>query len=303
MSREKQIVVLRNKIFEEILSALKLPKNSLSRKLFSPIFLSAAEKIARIGASLDADVQEKGTRQAAELLLANFVQKLHSIGQNRVPKKGPLLVVSNHPGTVDSVAIAASLPRNDLKIVAQNISFLMELPNTSQHFIFTKKAPHVESRAGVVRSSINHLKGGGSLLIFPSGQIDPDPAVLPKAKEAIGNWSRSIALMLRQVPETNTLVTIVSGVLEKRYTANPFTKIYRNPAAQRRMADFLQAFQQIFKDRKIADTHISFANPIKSSLFENLRDTKAVIERIKNQARDLMDEHMLSIGQPLKLVD
>ncbi len=299
MKKEPQVTILKNKIFEEILLAFKLPKNNFSRKLISPIFNSPVEKFAQIGANLDNNVKEFGVRKAAQLMLANFVEKVSSIGQSRVPKEGPLLVVSNHPGTVDSVAIAASLPRNDLKIVSQNIPFLMNLPNASQHLIFTKKPPHTESRAAVVRSSINHLKDGGALLIFPSGQIDPDPEVLPKAKEAIEKWSRSIALMLRQAPETSILVTIVSGVLERKFARNPLAKIHRDPVAQRRMSEFMQVLQQLFRDRKIPETNISFGNPILSSWFENLRDTKDVVERIKQQAKELLDEHMLSINGPL----
>ncbi len=301
MSREVHIKILRNKIYEEILSAFKLPRNEFLKKVTSPLFSKPAEKFARIGANLDYDVKEFGVRKAAELMLANFVEKVSSKGLNRVPKEGPLLVVSNHPGTVDSVAIAASLPRNDLKIVAQNIPFLMDLPNASKHLIYTKKPPHVESRAGVVRSSIRHLRSGGAVLIFPSGQIDPDPAVLPNAREAIEKWSRSIALMLRQAPETNTLVTIVSGVLEKKYADNPFVKIHRDPVAQRRMAEFIQMLQQLFKDRKLPQTNISFGDPILCSCFENLRDTRDVIERIKLQALELLDEHMLRVGNPLQL--
>jgi 1-acyl-sn-glycerol-3-phosphate acyltransferase len=301
MSREAHIKILRNKIYEEILLAFKLPRNEFSRKITSPLFNKPAEKFARIGANLDYDVKEFGVRKAAELMLANFVDKVSSIGQNKVPKEGPLLVVSNHPGTVDSVAIAASLPRNDLKIVAQNIPFLMDLPNASKHLIYTKKPPHIESRAAVVRSSISHLRSGGAVLIFPSGQIDPDPAVLPKAREAIEKWSRSIALMLRQAPETNTLVTIVSGVLEKKYANNPFVKIHRDPVAQRRMAEFIQMLQQLFKDRKLPQANISFGDPISCSCFENLRDTREVIKCIKLQALELLDEHMIRVGNPLQL--
>ncbi|MCK5343598.1 MAG: hypothetical protein KAR20_09340, partial [Candidatus Heimdallarchaeota archaeon] len=133
--------------------------------------------------------------------------------------------------------------------------------------------------------------------------IDPDPAVLPKAKEAIEKWSRSIALMLRQAPETSILVTIVSGVLEKKYAHNPFTKIHRDPVAQRRMSEFLQVMQQLFRDRKLRQTNISFGNPILSSWFENLRDTREIIARIKMQAHELMDEHTNALGLPLQLTE
>ncbi len=73
-------------------------------------------------------------------------------------------------------------------------------------------------RANAVRRSIQHLKDGGAVLIFPSGQIDPDPAVLPGAREALEKWSKSIAIMLRRVPETRLVSAITSGVLHEKFT-------------------------------------------------------------------------------------
>ena len=299
MADENKIEILRKKIYEEILLAFKIPRNNFSRKLFSPLFNKPAVKFSRIGAALDSDLKEFGVRRAAELMLRNFADKVTSIGEDRVPKEGPLLVVSNHPGTIDSIAIAASLPRNDLKIVGQDIPFLMELPHVSKHMIWTRAREHIQSRAGVIRQAINHLKEGGSVLIYPSGQIDPDPLVLPKAREAIENWSRSIALMIRKVPDTNVQVTIVSGVLEKKFAHSRLTKIHKEALPQRRMAEFMQVLQQLYRDWRLSDTNISFAEPILCSLFDNVRDTKEVLDRIKHQAFELYDEHMAFFGPPL----
>ncbi len=51
------------------------------------------------------------------------------------------------------------------------------------------------------RSGIRHLQNGGALLLFGTGLIDPDPAVYPGAEKEIENWSPSIDLFLRHVPE------------------------------------------------------------------------------------------------------
>ncbi|MCK5346683.1 MAG: hypothetical protein KAR20_24915, partial [Candidatus Heimdallarchaeota archaeon] len=84
MTREKQISELKHKIYDEILSAFKLPNNNFFKKITSPVFNKPANKFARIGANLDLDVKEFGVRKAAELMLANFVDKVSSIGQKRV---------------------------------------------------------------------------------------------------------------------------------------------------------------------------------------------------------------------------
>ena len=40
--------------------------------------------------------------------------------QQELPSEGPLLIVSNHPGAADILALAAALPRKDIKFVAQD---------------------------------------------------------------------------------------------------------------------------------------------------------------------------------------
>jgi len=96
-----------------------------------------------------------------------FVTDLRVWGQSNVPKEGPLLIISNHPGTYDSIAISAALPRNDLKIIAGGYPFLRQLPAASQHLIFVSS--DIQERMTSLRNAIRHLQQGSSLLIFPSG--------------------------------------------------------------------------------------------------------------------------------------
>jgi hypothetical protein len=54
--------------------------------------------------------------------------------------------------------------------------------------------PHAPINISGVRSMIRHLEFGGSVLIFLSGRVEPDPAILPSAHQALQNWSQSIEL-------------------------------------------------------------------------------------------------------------
>ncbi len=44
-----------------------------------------------------------------------------------------------------------------------------------------------------------------AVLIFPTGRIDPDPALSPEAVHDLGKWSPSIEIILRHVPQTARL--------------------------------------------------------------------------------------------------
>src|SRR4029077_11640914 len=52
------------------------------------------------------------------------------------PEYGPLLIVSNHPGMVDAMAICAQVSRDDLRILAAERPILRLLPNVLTRLIF-----------------------------------------------------------------------------------------------------------------------------------------------------------------------
>src|SRR3979490_1160899 len=64
-------------------------------------------------------------------------------GREHVAGHGPLLIVANHPGLSDAVALLAALGRDDAWIVAANYPFLRALRLASQRFLFVS-----DDRAG-----------------------------------------------------------------------------------------------------------------------------------------------------------
>jgi len=74
-----------------------------------------------------------------------------------------------------------------------------------------------------LRSAIDHLHSGGSLLIFAHGDVEPDPELrFTGAHESILEWSRSVEAMLRKVPQAWLQVTIASGVFNAPVCRQPF---------------------------------------------------------------------------------
>ena len=108
---------------------------------------------------------------------------------------GPLLVLASHPGTFDSMLLAAALRRDDLRIIAWEWPLLQRLTATSRHIIFTSGDPH--QRMGVFRRAIGRLRAGDALLLYPSSDLDPDPDIQPGSEDALQRWSPSIEPFLR----------------------------------------------------------------------------------------------------------
>jgi hypothetical protein len=297
-----QISTLNSHITDEILAAFGFEKTSWPRKLFWPIFWLPAQLFAHLAAGVEQNVAQFGLAEAAAFLLPRFVKSVRVTGADKIPEKGPLLVASNHPGAYDSVAILANLPRADLKVVVSDVSLLRSLPALDQRLIYTPDG--VPGRMTALLNMIRHLQGGGAVLIFATGFVDPDPEVLPGAEEKLADWSPSLELALRHVPEAKILPAIVSGVLSSASLQSPLLRFQKEAWRQRKLAEFLQVMQQLVFHRDYGLTpHISFGEPLTAAELVKLSPTGEVMPEIIAQARNLLKQHMqtarsIQVDQP-----
>ncbi len=253
--------ILNQKLLEEIFKALGWGSGHPLRLPFAPIFSLASRRFARIAIQFDQDVAALGFREAARCLLPHFVREAHVSGTENVPAEGPLLVVSNHPGTVDGLVIAAHLPRPDLKIVVSGVPFIRHLRATAAHLIYSSLDTF--ERMAVVRAVMRHLQEGGAVLLFPSGGLDPDPAVMPGALQELETWSPSLEVILRRVPAARVVMTFVSGVLHPAWTRSPVVHLRRGRRNQQRVAEFFQVMQQmLFPGQLLVRPSIRFTPPL-----------------------------------------
>ncbi len=220
------------------------------RKVLEPLVWASANRFAEIAAQFDEMVASAGFQQAICHILASLVRKIDLYGVEHVPEEGPLLGISNHPGIYDSLAITASLPRDDLHIIATGFRILRRPPAASRRLIFV--GPQAHLNLSIVRSAVRHSHAGGSVLILPSGRLELDPAVLPGALESIQAWSSCPEFFWREVPQTKALVTIVSGVFSPIFLRNPLIKLWQgshNPQtiaeASRLLVDHLQKVEAV----------------------------------------------------------
>ncbi|MDP2990991.1 MAG: 1-acyl-sn-glycerol-3-phosphate acyltransferase, partial [Kiritimatiellota bacterium] len=229
--------------------ALAGSRTGLLRWLLGPLFYLPAHHFAHIFARLDNEVPYSGLSGGARLVLPDFSLHVNSRGAEFIPASGPLLVVSNHPGAYDSLAITASIPRKDVKIVVSDVKFVHSLRAASQYFIYVP--PETAGRMAVLRSAIQHLKNGGALLIFAHGEVEPDPAVSPGASQSIQDWSPSVEIMLRKVPDAWLQIVIASHMLLPQFFNSPIARLRRQPHTRQKLAEVTQVIQQMLFPKSI----------------------------------------------------
>jgi hypothetical protein len=255
--RSERVEVLTRLCVNELLDAFGLGALSRGRSLLELFSWVPAKRLARQIATYDEIVGESGLAAGGAWALEQMARRVEVERRENVPPEGPLLLVANHPGLADSLALFATLPRRDLRVVAAEMPFLTILPNTSRHLISVAEAS--PGRFGVIRSATRHLKRGGAVLVFPGGKIEPDPAVLPGAIEALGRWSESLDLFARLVPGLIVGPAAVSGVLSPIALHNPLVLVRRRPRDREWLASRLQMLIPVLRN---ITTRVAFGRPI-----------------------------------------
>jgi len=280
------VIQLQNDILEEIYKAAKFPRIKAFRTAVKPFFLKSTRRFSEFIAEIDAFIKDKGFVFAAQQALLRLSDEVISARKENIPADGPLVIASNHPGTYDGFVIISQLPRNDIHVVVSGIPFFRNLPNAGKHLIYTAIDTHV--RMNVIRKSIRHLEEGGSLLIFPSGRIDPDPSILPGAEESLHIWSRSIEVFMRKVPQAKLVLAITSGVLSGEFINHPFTKLFPDNHERRRIMEFMQIIKQMVRGKPISlSPRVNFSEKITYDQIKSGSD-----QFIFEKASQLLKSHM-----------
>ncbi len=292
-----RVEVLRRQIADEVIKALGMRPNDWTRATLGRLLFTPTHRFSLVAAEFDRRVAEDGLAEAARWALARFRTSVEVSFRGPVPRQGPLLIAANHPGTVDGLAIAASVGRPDLKIVVSGLPFLRSLPRTARHLIYLTLDPH--DRMAALRRVIRHLEGDGAVLIFPSGRVDPDPAVLPGAEEALKTWSPSTGLVLRTLPQTQVLMGMISGVLSAVHLQNPIARLRKELRQRQLLAEMMQVIRQMLAEGgEILTARLTLSAPIVAEeLMRPGQGAREVTQALIQKAQSLLCEHLGSAGR------
>ena len=115
-----------------------------------------------------------------------------------IPESGPLVVVANHPhGLVDGLVLAELVGRvrQDFKLLTR--SLLSYVPEIQYHMLpvaFSHEEDTVRKNVAMRKLAMDHLRDGGVIILFPSGQVANAPGWRVPVEEA--EWNPFTAKMI-----------------------------------------------------------------------------------------------------------
>jgi putative hemolysin len=98
---------------------------------------------------------------------------------SQMPAEGPLVVVANHPfGVLDGLIISwlISLRRKDFKVLTNSV--LDAVPEAKPYLLpvdFAGTREAVAANVAMRREALAHVRGGGCVVVFPSGGVSTTP--------------------------------------------------------------------------------------------------------------------------------
>ena len=204
-----------------------------------------AARFAKIMQQFDRSISEKSIWEAAGEVLHEFTDGWVVNTQAEIPASGPMLVVANHPGMADALAAMAAVQRADQNMIVIERPILVAMPNASRHMIFVDEDNHL--RIDLVRKVIQKLQSGETVIMFPRGNLEPDPALTSGATTTLANWSASIGLFLSKVPETILQPLLISNVYAPKAWFSQVSRWAQTTKLRQQVSMVLQvAMQRVF---------------------------------------------------------
>ncbi len=250
-------------------------------------FATASIPLGRLLARFDARISEAGLSRAASMALADLDATWCVHGEP--PPRGPVLVAANHPGAYDALALLAALGRDDIAILAADRSFLRHLPALARHLLFVPDAPggSVRNRASGLLRAMRHIQGGGAVLQFAAGRIEPDPAFArPAGKDFLAPWCSGTGALVRSAAAADGVVSaaIVAGVHSRRAKGLWLTKL-----AERHGWTTLAPLLQVAVARyRHVDATVTLGPPARARDLAQGGDDAVIAARVRDRARELL---------------
>jgi putative hemolysin len=229
-------------------------------RLLRTLSRPAARKFARQMQEFDSLAGETDLASASRFMLKKYVKDVRVFGLERISAQGPMLALSNHPGMIDTLCLFAAINRPDLRIIALDRPFLQSLPNVSHQLFYI--SDDSKDRQSAVRKVAAHLRGGGAVLTFPAGKIEPDPQVYHGSLESLNSWTDSAGVFLRFAPETRIIPLLVSNVLWKKVVRNPITKLRKDLEDRKKLGAAFQLLAQVIFNLRPLIVTVQVGEPV-----------------------------------------
>ena len=235
-------------ILDDVLTTLNVNRVKALRYFITLLGSKTTRWLADLLSRWDRQVARSSFVETARDALQLFTTDFELNCAEEIPQTGPLLAVANHPGMYDSIGAIVTVRREDVRVVAARREFFRVLPNISKHLLTIEKDASLRLEA--MRHIIQVLKEGHAVIIFPSGRLEPEPALMSGAAASLEQWSSSIGIFLSKVPETRLLPILISQTLSPKAWNSWLARL---PKAQKRRHQAAMGWQFV-KQRVSTDS-------------------------------------------------
>jgi hypothetical protein len=231
------VIALLATVVEDLRQFAGFPGGPAGRVLAWLLLGPASVAVAARLAGYERRIGEQGLAAASLWLLRRYYRGI-DVSAACAPRGGGLLVVANHPGLGDAMALFGWIARRDITIVTNTRPFFGVMAALKRHTIQVSG-----DRKGVVqavRAMVDVLRSGRCLVLFAAGRIEPDLAFEPDAAAPLAPWSDLVGTLVRAASrggfDFGVLPVHISGVVARSAARSPFVRRAVDRAARDRAA-------------------------------------------------------------------
>ena len=198
----------------------------------------------------------------------NFSYNFQESDLDKIPGKGRLIIISNHPlGALDGISIVhlVGRKRKDVKIVVNDL--LLNLNNLNGVFLPVDLYNTKSQRQNLVNIS-KVMKEEGVVIFFPAGKVSR----MKKFKIRDTKWNKGAVSIARKFNSP-----ILPAFIDGRNSLLFYLVAWLSDNS----APFLLSREMY--NKKNTRIKISFENLISNKIFEDVKDDKLIINKIKEQ--------------------
>lgn len=260
------------------------------RRALELVFGGRARRFARDLAAFNWDITERGIAEASRALASRYGG--HIVGEDGGfgDAEGPTLFVANHPGLTDCLALYATSPRSDVRALARPRPLLLLLSALAPNLLFLPDGG--PGRGEALRSVLRSLRGGGALILFAAGQLEPEPLLPETGAAQLETWSSGLGTLIRLAARDglplHIVPTAISGILSTETWRRFGPLIHRRRTIQGR-ADLAAFLQLAFPDVGPTTVRVRYGTPLAAAeLASRLGSPAALTARVRAEVLRLL---------------
>jgi hypothetical protein len=237
-------------------------------------FWAASRRLGETLALLDGSLESQGLPAAAGQALGRCGVALKLSG-TRITH-GACLILANHPGAYDALALMWAVARRDLLILAADRRFLRALTGLSAaHLGFVGEEP--AERAAALKRCLRWLRRGGAVLHFPAGTIEPDADFAAASDALLGPWQPGVPALVKACARASGRV-LLAGV---RGVHSPQAKrLLLTRLAERRGLTTLSPLLQLVRGLRDVKARVGLLETAPAAEL-GLLDDRQLVERLR----------------------